>query len=134
MQIELKHLTATNCLLNNSPETFRQIENLIILRERIIEASRLTPKPVTINSAYRSPNVNRAVGGAANSHHLFLNDAAAVDMTAGSAIENRAWYMRIKALMPYSQLILEKGGRWIHLGYSDIRATAHEQKAWETPA
>ena len=45
------------------PNAIQLAKNLQVLRDYI-------KKPITINSAYRSPNYNAKVGGAKNSQHL----------------------------------------------------------------
>lgn len=76
--------------------------------------------PVVINSGYRSPEVNRLVGGSPTSHHRY---AAAADWIApgfGSPLECA------KAIAPHmeqwgiTQLIHEFGG-WVHLGILPVK-------------
>ena len=85
---------------------------LEVLRER-------AGTPIIINSGYRSPQLNRKIGGAANSNHL---TGCAVDIRT-SGVEQAICYAAI--LIKYSkdsnqdfdELLIEKnryGAVWVH--------------------
>jgi hypothetical protein len=70
---------------------------------------------LAVNSGYRCPVLNRAVGGAVTSGHL---RGEAADITAGSAEGNRRLFELIAAGdLPFDQLIDERGYRWLHISY-----------------
>ncbi len=92
--------------------------------------------PIVINSGYRSPAVNAAVGGARNSQHL---TGCAADITAGSPKKNRKLLELILLHfapaysspsregsgvgLSFDQLIAERcdsngNPRWLHISYS----------------
>lgn len=70
-------------------------------------------RPITVNSGYRSLELNKAIGGAATSQHL---RGEAADITAGSKTENRRLFTLLET-MDYDQLIDEKDMTWIHVSY-----------------
>lgn len=72
--------------------------------------------PITVNSGFRCPVLNKAVGGAATSQHM---KGEAADITAGSPQKNKQLFELIVASgLPFDQLIDEKGYSWLHVSYS----------------
>jgi hypothetical protein len=73
--------------------------------------------PVKVSSGYRSPELNKAVGGSINSQHCL---GLAVDFTINN-IDNAAIAKWIQANLEYDQLILEfytgSGTGWVHCSY-----------------
>ncbi len=77
----------------------------------------LLQAPILVSSGYRSPLVNRAVGGAPNSQHI---TGEAVDFTApgfGAPDMVVRAIMRSTRPIPFDQLIVEYG-RWVHISFS----------------
>ena len=75
--------------------------------------------PIRINSGYRSPQLNRAIGGAANSNHL---TGCAVDIRVEN-MEQLLWYAVILLDISrdwhqeFDELLIEKnryGAIWLH--------------------
>lgn len=77
-------------------------------------------KPIKINSFYRSPELNKAIGGSSNSQHCF---GEAIDMDAGE--DNYKLFNWIKNHVAFDQLIWEFGNDsnpdWIHISYTERR-------------
>lgn len=72
-------------------------------------------KPIYVNSGYRSPELNKAVGGVANSQHI---KGQAADITTGNAESNRKLFALIRdGGFDFDQLIDEADGTWIHVSY-----------------
>ena len=67
-----------------------------------------------MNSGYRSPKLNKRVGGVPKSQH---QKGEAVDITTGSIKQNKVLYDIIDKQGNYDQLIWENGGEWIHVSY-----------------
>jgi len=70
--------------------------------------------PIRISSGYRSPELNRRIGGSKNSKHM---EGLAADFTVSGYTPNEA-VDKISGLVGYNKLILEFD-RWVHLDLSD---------------
>jgi len=75
-------------------------------------------KPLKVNSFFRSKEVNKAVGGASTSQHLF---GEAIDLTTGSIEDNVKLFEWAKSNLTYDQIILENNGVWVHISYRSGR-------------
>lgn len=114
----LAELTHTSTGLANTP-TPAVVANLEYLVANVLDPVReIYGKPITVNCGYRSPEVNRKVGGVANSQHL---TGEAADITAGSKRENEILYEVIRLRGKFDQLINEKDFSWIHVSYTKNR-------------
>lgn len=113
--------TAARMGIDNTP-TDEVIRNLKALCDNILQPLRDSLNlPIVISSGYRSPELNRAVGGVSNSEHMF---GKAVDLTVpGQPNKAIAQYI-IDANFPFNQLILEfyrvenPYYGWVHCSYS----------------
>ena len=125
----LGELTKTNTKIKNVPNE-AQVENLKRLcgwleqlRRRTTPSPSLlregSEEPIIINSGYRSPEVNRAVGGVPNSNHL---TGCAVDIHV-TGIEQLIHYASTlldisdERQEDFDELLLERSPRgtyWLH--------------------
>lgn len=108
--------------INNTPSVEIQ-NNLIALVKDILQPIRdRYGKPIYVNSGYRSPALNKAVGGVANSEHLTGN---AVDIT--SANNKELWALILdmikKKEIVVGQLIDEKKLKWVHISRPSAKHT-----------
>lgn len=88
------------------------INSLSDLVENVLDPAReLLGSPITVNSGYRSPALNKAVGGAATSQHV-KGEAADLD-----CCDNKRLFQLIRDQLPYDQLINEHNYAWIHVSY-----------------
>lgn len=72
-------------------------------------------KPITINSGYRCPELNKAVSGSPTSDHM---QGRAADITGGSQVENKKLFDLVQSLgLPFDQLIDERDFAWVHVSY-----------------
>jgi zinc D-Ala-D-Ala carboxypeptidase len=96
----------------------KEIKNLRELVENILQPLRdALGKAIIINSGYRSPAVNKAIGGAGGSQHL---EGKAADFKI-VGMTNQEIINVIRALkLPYDQLIDEVSGKsaWIHVSHN----------------
>lgn len=104
-------------LINDPP--FEAKTKLKLLAEKVLQPVRdHFNKPLIISSGYRSPAVNRAIGGSTKSQHI-TGEAADFEIPSLDNYDVAQW---IYQNLNYDQLILEfyTGGNsgWIHVGYS----------------
>jgi hypothetical protein len=110
--------TASRRNLDNTPDQ-DTIGNLIILAQGMEDVRKLLGHPIHINSAYRSPKVNSAVGGSKDSAHM---KGFAADFTCpGFGDPWQICNEIIKSDIRVDQLILEYftvgGGGWTHISF-----------------
>ena len=114
-------ITALRLGLNNDPSD-AHLQNMILLSEKIFEPLRVhVGGPIKINSFYRGPELNKAIGGSAKSQHCH-GQAMDIDDTYGYA-SNKEMFNWIKANLDYVQMIWEFGTDenpdWVHVSYVD---------------
>mgnify|MGYP001773435282 CR=1 FL=1 len=63
-------LTRTQTSLNNMPNDMNVVKNLVRLSEFLQQIRNELHLPIIVNSAYRSREVNEAVGGVSSSYHV----------------------------------------------------------------
>jgi len=96
-----------------------ELDCLKELCEQVLEPVRAHYGPVFINSGYRCPDLNKAVGGASTSQHC-LGQAADIEVPGVPNGDLAAW---IVANLNFDQVILEcyrKGqpnSGWVHVSY-----------------
>jgi zinc D-Ala-D-Ala carboxypeptidase len=102
--------------LDNTPKK-GILTNLINTAENMeLVRNVLEGKPIIISSAYRSPEVNAAVGGSKNSQHM---EGKAVDFTCPKyGSPDQIVHAIICSMIDYDQLILEFNS-WVHISFSD---------------
>lgn len=115
----IKSEAAIRLGIDNTPSE-SIIDNLRVLCEQVLQPVRdHYGKGVKVNSAYRSPEVNKAVGGSPISDHC-KGQAADIEIPGVSNAELAQW---IEANLPYTQLILEfytqgiPDSGWVHVSY-----------------
>lgn len=111
--------TALRRNLDNTPNE-SEIVNLKKLCEKVLEPIREQINlPIHINSGFRSPEVNLAVGGKSNSQHMKAeaSDSIAIGITVGQYY-NRIKMMVEAKLIEVDQCIIEYN-RWVHISYRE---------------
>jgi zinc D-Ala-D-Ala carboxypeptidase len=111
--------TAIRRGIDNTP-TEEHRENMCILAKNVFEPLRSwVGGPIKINSFYRSPDLNKAIGGSAKSQHC-QGQAMDIDDTFGRA-SNAEMYHFIKKHLDFDQIIWEFGDDnnpdWIHVSF-----------------
>jgi hypothetical protein len=88
------------------------------LAAKLEEVRSVLGKPIHVNSGYRSPKVNKAIGGSPTSSHQHGQAADIISPEFGRPEQVCAAI--IKSSIKFDQLILEyptpEGGGWVHLG------------------
>ena len=102
--------TAARQGIDNTPDagTICNLKRIAIALEQIRS---LVGKPVNVTSGYRSPAVNRAVGGAANSAHV---QGLAADINVPGYTPKALANLIKNSSIQFDQLILEYD-RWVHV-------------------
>lgn len=108
--------TALAMKIDNQPDASQQA-NLEALVEKVLDPLREAwGRPITVNSGYRCPTLNKAVGGVGTSRHL---RGMAADITTGSVADNRRLYELAQSLgLPFTQLIgRQYDFQWLHIDH-----------------
>lgn len=87
------------------------LNNLRITAHRMEAVRFILGRPITPNSGYRNPEVNRLVGGVANSDHAL---GWAVDFP-GTLAEAQRLAQRLDS---FDQLIIERNATTIHISFN----------------
>jgi len=111
--------TATRRDIDNTPNT-EQMANMKKIAENIFEPLRQwVGGPIKINSFFRCPELNKAIGGSSKSQHC-KGQAIDIDDTFG-VVSNADMYAWIKNHLDFDQMIWEFGDdnnpNWVHVSY-----------------
>jgi hypothetical protein len=108
----LAELTVTKTKIDNTPskEVIEVLRTTAFYMEKVREI--LGNVAITINSGYRSPDVNGQVGGTSNSSHTY---GYAVDFTAYGHTPLTISNILSKSNLKFDQLIYEK--TWVHISF-----------------
>ncbi|MCK2056113.1 D-Ala-D-Ala carboxypeptidase family metallohydrolase [Methylobacterium sp. 37f] len=116
----LKEMTVTQTGLSNSIDDQAIIRRLELVCQNVLEKVREHyQRPIIVHSGYRSPLVNKAVGGAATSQHV-RGEAVDFHVMGNSLYDVAIW---ISGNIDYDQLILENylgdqhANGWVHCSY-----------------
>lgn len=108
--------TASRLGLNNTPpaDVLPALQTTAEMLERIRATLGV---PVIVTSAYRSPELNRAVGGVTSSDHMAGQAADFVAPAYGSPFLVASLLAPLVRTLGIEQLILEgvKGKQWVHV-------------------
>jgi len=112
-----KSQTAVRNGISNEP-TPEHFANMQLLAEKIFEPLRIWyKKPILLSSFYRSPKLNVAIGGAANSQH---STGQAMDLDTEK--DNARLFNYILSSLDFDQLIWEFGDAknpdWVHVSFN----------------
>ena len=112
-------ITAIRKGIDNEPNE-EQLANMKLVAEKVFEPLRIFINgPIKVNSFFRSPDLNKAIGGSTKSQHC-KGQAIDIDDTYGKAT-NAEMYWWIKENLDFDQMIWEFGNNdnpdWVHVSY-----------------
>ena len=112
-------VTAIRRGIDNTPND-KQLDNMVLLAEKVFEPLRVwVGGPIKINSFFRCPQLNKAIGGSTKSQHCH-GQAIDIDDTYGK-VANSEMYNYIKNNLDFDQMIWEFGDddnpAWVHISY-----------------
>ena len=118
----IKSNTALRLNIDNTPDNISLI-NMTGVASNIFEPLRLwVGGPIKINSFYRCPKLNRAIGGSKRSQHC-EGRAVDIDDTFGYKT-NAEMFNYIKDNLNFDQMIWEFGDdnnpAWVHISFDSI--------------
>ena len=111
--------TAIRRGIDNTPND-EQLDNMELVAEEVFEPLRAyVGGPIKINSFFRCPELNTAIGGSSKSQHC-KGQAIDIDDTFGR-MTNAEMYHFIKENLDFDQIIWEFGDddnpNWVHVSY-----------------
>ena len=111
--------TAQRLNIYNHPDNVQK-DGMILIAEKVFEPLRkFVGGPIKINSFFRSPELNKAIGGSGKSQHCH-GQAIDLDDTFGKAT-NAEMFNYIKENLDFDQMIWEFGDEdnpdWVHISY-----------------
>jgi hypothetical protein len=120
MKEALRSNTAKRLGIDNMPDNDTLV-TMQITAEHIFEPLRNKfNEPIYISSFYRSPELNKAIGGSSSSQHC-KGEAIDIDDVYSKA-SNSDFFNYIKDKLEFDQLIWEFGDdenpAWVHVSYS----------------
>ena len=112
-------ITAIRKGIDNEPNE-EQLANMKLVANNLFEPLRVFINgPIKVNSFFRSPDLNKAIGGSTKSQHC-KGQAIDIDDTYGKAT-NAEMYWWIKENLDFDQMIWEFGNNnnpdWVHVSY-----------------
>jgi hypothetical protein len=109
-----KSNTAKRLGIKNAPDK-EHLKNMQILIRDLIQPMRDALGPIRISSGYRSPSLNRAIGGSSKSQHC---KGQALDLQfwkEGQMCNKEIYDWVIKEGIEFDQMINEFDYAWIHI-------------------
>lgn len=124
--------TADKHQLYNVPREECEVANLKALAVNVLEPAReLLGRPIQITSGFRCGTLNRLIGGAAQSQHMY--GEAADFIVRGLPMMDAALTLAAQDALPFDQLIYEirvrDGGKpleWIHVSHKRLGGNRRE--------
>lgn len=119
-----KSSTASRNHIDNTPSA-EIIQNLQYGVDMVLDPlRRLYGKPIVITSGYRCPELNKRVGGVANSWHTQGN---AADIHVSSLAEASKIFSNLQKIPSIDTALFEhsKNGQWLHVQWNMSKTPRH---------
>jgi hypothetical protein len=116
---------------DNTPNA-SEIANLVRLAEMLEQVRELLGKPILVNSAFRSKQVNDGVGSRDTSQHRI---GCAADIRVSGMNPDQVCRAIIEAKLPYDQIIREfynpetRAGGWTHISVTNTKEMTPRRQA-----
>lgn len=108
--------TALQKGIDNTPPPAIKVKLTSLINNLLDPIREAWGSPISVNSGYRCPVLNKAVGGVSTSQH---QKGEAADITVGSPELNRQLFNLIaNGDFDFDQLIDESNYSWVHISYS----------------
>ena len=123
--------TAKRLGIDNTPPAAVRAK-LKTLAQNVLEPLRKAwGKPIIVSSGYRCPRLNKAIGGAQNSDHLY-GCAADIHTVSDTREDNKrlfdlALHLIHNGTIEVKQLIDESRYDWLHISWQDGRTKKRNQ-------
>jgi len=119
--ITLQRDPATGLTLPNQPDP-DTATRLVHTFQQMEKVRALLGKPIVVHSAYRSPAVNAAVGGAKQSQHM---RGEAVDFHVADLTIRETFEQLRRSDLRFDQLI-EEAATWVHVSFNYAGPQRHQ--------
>ena len=114
--------TAERKKIDNTPNADARLRMQRLIEQLLDPIRAAWGGPISVNSGYRSPALNKAVRGVSNSQHM---KGEAADITVGSQEANKQLFdliveLRQNGRISFDQLIDETGYSWLHISFKSV--------------
>ena len=114
--------TAERKKIDNTPNADARLRMQRLIEQLLDPIRAAWGGPITVNSGYRSPALNKAVRGVSNSQHM---KGEAADITVGSQEANKQLFdliveLRQNGRISFDQLIDESNYSWLHISFKSV--------------
>ena len=101
--------------IDNTPNADARLRMQTLIEQLLDPIRAAWGGPITVNSGYRSPELNKKVRGVSNSQHM---KGEAADITVGSQADNRRLFELAVSLQKEGN---ESNYAWVHISYRQGR-------------
>ena len=125
----IRSTTADRMGIDNIPNE-EQLENMKVVAEKLFEPIReFMGRPIRVNSFFRCPELNKAIGGSPYSQHC-KGQAMDIDIPYGDN-PNAEMYHFVKDNLDFDQMIWEfgddKNPNWVHISWVSHRPNRKQE-------